>query len=606
MNISNMQIDDDDLIASVYDIGFQKPSFLRNFNTFMQQNKYGVGPTIYGRTMLYSKSGSVPLLNNYVEGWYYHMTYEFIHFGWPRRGYNEKFEFQSAFIYGPGNIPKWLLQDVVDEILKKVTDVTEIWLCSINNFQNTAIVVVNKDGFYDIFANSNDDELDDSDKCILHRLKVIKKKYTHSSERTIGWIKIVEEGQYKMNLHPEDREVLTERNPNPTDIDSTMLYFAFPNPTDVGCAMLYFDNPPVHNSGKFESNGVISYSLKRASLIRGAPLVLTRFLIRANDDRRYYGLSRSNPILKRLYFAFAKRRWLTFLNATRTIAENAAHPESIGFAGSMGRFKGISNQDPFSSYNDCMEYKSNRHLLRFAQEFNKAKGLPPPEIGDDDEWRSRICADLSRKNLHTEEEFLHKNADSFSSGTIKKPITNNLKERLQKREKDRMRKQRIYNHLEKGKSVLVLCQRKESLNDKSIKESVIPKLEYIIEDFLKISDTENVDIKYMVNLENPDNDKSDFNMILDKSDSNANEFIKNHKDFYDLIVLQTCPDYIMDLGFIYYILKTKGHILITKVDYNGEINILETSEYNNIIKKYTEFGFTPIQDDNFIVFQKNK
>jgi hypothetical protein len=211
---------------------------------------------------------------------------------------------------------------------------------------------------------------------------------------------------------------------------------------------------------------------------------------------------------------------------------------------------------------------------------------------------------LSRKNLHTEEEFLHKNADSFSSGTIKKPITNNLKERLQKREKDRMRKQRIYNHLEKGKSVLVLCQRKESLNDKSIKESVIPKLEYIIEDFLKISDTENIDIKYMVNLENPDNDKSDFNMILDKSDSNANEFIKNHKDFYDLIVLQTCPDTIMDLEFINYILKNKGYILITKVDYNGDISMLETSEYNSTIKKYTDFGFTNIPDDNFIIFKK--
>jgi hypothetical protein len=197
-------------------------------------------------------------------------------------------------------------------------------------------------------------------------------------------------------------------------------------------------------------------------------------------------------------------------------------------------------------------------------------------------------------------------ADSFSSGTIKKPITNNLNDRLKKREKDRMRKQRIYNHLEKGKSVLVLCQRKESLDDKHVKESVIPKLEYIIEDFLKITHAESVDIKYMVDLENPDNDKSDFNMILDKSDSNSHEFIKNHKDFYDLIVLQTCPDYMMELEFIYYILKLKGHILITKVDYNGEINILETSEYNDIIKKYTDFGFTLIKDDNFIVFQKNK
>jgi len=588
----NRQMDDDDLIASVYDIGFQKPSFRRNFNKFMQKNKYGFR-TIYKLTMIYSKSTNVPLLKKYVQGWSYHMQTRFL-YGWSGREPDTDYEFKSASFKGPKNVPKWVLQDVVDEILEEVTEVTEIWLCRTNNNQNTAIVVVNKDGFYDIFANSNDDELDESNKCIFQRLKVIKNKYIHSSAAIKRIINIIKQGQTSPYL---DYDLLN------------------PDPADVAYAMFYFDNPiddtrlydeEVYDSDKFESNGVISYSLKRALLIRGAPLVLTRFFIRANDDRSSGYTPRSYPILKRLYFAFAKRRWLTFLNATKILRENAAHPDSIGYAGWMGRFKGMSNQDPFSSYNDCMEYKSNRHLLRFAQEFNKAKGLPPPEIGDDEELRSRICADLSIKNLDTEEEFLHKNADSFSSGTIKKPITNNLKERLQKREKDRMRKQRIYNHLEKGKSVLVLCQRKESLNDKSIKESVIPKLEYIIEDFLKITDAESVDIKYMVDLEKPDNDKSDFNMILDKSDSNANEFIKNHKDFYDLIVLQTCPDYIMDLEFIYYILKTKGHILITKVGYNGEINILETSEYNNIIKKYTEFGFTLIQDDNFIVFQKNK
>ena len=266
----------------------------------------------------------------------------------------------------------------------------------------------------------------------------------------------------------------------------------------------------------------------------------------------------------------------------RNVSNNLV-PGRVYYTNGLRSQWNFPNQEEDVSYNDCMEseeYDYNRYLLRFAQEFNKAKGLPPPEIGDDDEWRS------------------------FSAGRIKKPITNNLKERLQKREKDRMRNQRIYNHLEKEKSVLVLCQRKESLDDKSIKESVIPKLEYIIEDFLKISDTESVDIKYMVDLENPDTDKSDFNMILDKSDSKATEFIKNHKDFYDLIVLQTCPEYIMDLEFIYYILKNKGHILITKVDYNGEISMLETSEYDNIIKKYTDFGFTIIPDDNFIIFKK--
>lgn len=592
MNNWNGQMDDDELIAAVYDIGYEKPSFRSNFNKIMEEDTYYLR-SIDSLTLLYSKSVSVPLLKKYVKGWSQDMKTMF-RYGWSGREPHPDYphHFQSALIKGPENVPTWILQNVVDEILEEVADVTEIWVCKTNNY-NTAIVVVNKHGFYDIFANSND-ELGDYYKCIFQRLEVIKKKYVHSSAiRRI--INIIEQGQSAYYL------------------DHTLLH---PNPTDVAYAMFYFENPiddthtykeEVQDLDKIESNGVISYSLKRSSLIRGAPLVLTHFFIRSNDDIAFDYRPLSKPILKRLYFAFAKRRWLTFLNATKYIREISAEPGSLTHAGANGSFYGIGGLTPFASYNDCMEseeYKSNRHLLRFVQEFNKAKGLPPPEVGNDDEWRSRICRDLTSKNLDKEERFVYPNTDSFSSGKIKKPITDSLKERLAKREKDRMLKQRIYNHLEKVKSVLVLCQRKESFDDTFVKESVIPRLESIIEDFLNITDNESVDIKYMVNLENPYNDKCDYNMILDKSDHNANEFIKSHKDFYDLIVLQTCPDTIMDLEFINYILKNKGYILITKVDYNGDISMLETSEYNSTIKKYTDFGFIYIHDDNFIVFQK--
>jgi hypothetical protein len=44
------------------------------------------------------------------------------------------------------------------------------------------------------------------------------------------------------------------------------------------------------------------------------------------------------------------------------------------------------------------EYQSKRQLMRFAQEYNQAKGRPPPsdEGDDDDAFRSRICTDLMR------------------------------------------------------------------------------------------------------------------------------------------------------------------------------------------------------------------
>ena len=376
------EMNDDDLIEAVYDIGFQKPSFRKNFNEFMQDNVFA-SVSFSNLTMIYSKSTSVPLLKEYVYGWSQNIPSLLRSGAFPGRLQDFPWEFEDKVGKIPVRAPIWVLEDVVNEIIHAVTDVTEIWMCFTNN-HNMAILVVNKDGFYDIFGNSNE-ELLDSNKCILQRLEVLKNKYVHSSIIT-RIANIVEQGQYVTDYHHDN--II----PSPIDVAYAMFYFGNPDNDDG-----YYHPIKVYkDSDEFdESNGVISYSLKRASLIRGAPLILTSFLIRINSE---WQAPREIPILKRMYFAFAKRRWLTFLNATRTIAENAVEPGSLAFASAMGRLYGMSGYTPFPSYNDCMEsdeYESNRHLLRFAQEFNKAKGLPPPEIGDDDEWRSRICRDLT-------------------------------------------------------------------------------------------------------------------------------------------------------------------------------------------------------------------
>ena len=104
-------------------------------------------------------------------------------------------------------------------------------------------------------------------------------------------------------------------------------------------------------------------------------------------------------------------------------------------------------------------------------------------------------------------------------------------------------------------------------------------------------------------------DKADFIIFLDKSNPEGLKFAEEHKGAYDLVVLQTCPLYMMDVKLINDILKIGGQILCISVS-PGIINNLKTNTQNtaDIIIKFTDpkYGFVEIANDDFFIFQKTK
>ena len=299
----------------------------------------------------------------------------------------EPFPWDSAAYYTPSrmpyhhdHVPMWILHDVVGEILRTIPHVAEIWMYRNIRSRGPSIVVVNERGLYDIFSDDdhyhvhddndrNKDHYPLMDDYLVHRLEFVKRKEVDTSAITKTF---------------EFIEATVER-PDAGLVPALL--------SDI-VSHLHLDWP--HRDA---SNEVRSTSLQRASLIPHAHLVLARFCIRAIGISSWEA-PRTNRLYKRLYLAFAKRRWLTVINATRHIAQSTVEPGSVAFAGAMGRLHGTRPHPPFASYDDCMasEYQSKRQLMRFAQEYNQAKGRPPPsdEGDDDDAFRSRICTDLMR------------------------------------------------------------------------------------------------------------------------------------------------------------------------------------------------------------------
>ena len=104
-------------------------------------------------------------------------------------------------------------------------------------------------------------------------------------------------------------------------------------------------------------------------------------------------------------------------------------------------------------------------------------------------------------------------------------------------------------------------------------------------------------------------DKADFFIYLDKSDPTGVKFAEEHKSFYDLVVLQTCPLFMMDMKLINDMLKIGCQILCIAVS-PGIIDNLKTTTQNtvDIINKFTDpkYGFVEIANDDFLIFQKTK
>lgn len=143
------------------------------------------------------------------------------------------------------------------------------------------------------------------------------------------------------------------------------------------------------------------------------------------------------------------------------------------------------------------------------------------------------------------------------------------------------------------KSVLVICQRKQGFTGEiNIEDHLIPKLEKIIKKFLiEKTDDDNVDIKYMTELDSDPNNKADYNIELLDFNPEAIKFCEQHSEFYDLIVLQTCPFQYMDYNLIKNILKKGGYVIFVAVQATGEISTLNKYIITNLPKMFKDDFF---------------
>lgn len=115
------------------------------------------------------------------------------------------------------------------------------------------------------------------------------------------------------------------------------------------------------------------------------------------------------------------------------------------------------------------------------------------------------------------------------------------------------------------KNVLVLCQRKIGLDysNVNVAVSVIPKINEYVTSLLG-SDTK---IEYLTDCSGftceEDSVDYKFNLDSDPTNSEAVEFISTHKEYYSLIILNTCPFPFMDYNAIYELLEPRG-IMVMK------------------------------------------
>jgi len=113
------------------------------------------------------------------------------------------------------------------------------------------------------------------------------------------------------------------------------------------------------------------------------------------------------------------------------------------------------------------------------------------------------------------------------------------------------------------KRALILCQRKTGSNhgsDLDVEISVVPRIDSYIQSLFPGSQ---VIIEYMTpGLINGRLDgTADFNFAL-SNEGQGREFINDHQNYYDLVMLNTCPIPLMDFSIIHEILKATGLLVI--------------------------------------------
>jgi serine/threonine protein kinase len=201
----------------------------------------------------------------------------------------------------------------------------------------------------------------------------------------------------------------------------------------------------------------------------------------------------------------------------------------------------------------------------------------------------------------------------------KKKIYDEAKEIWEKEEEkiEKVRREReeeaIRRQIEdKTSRVLVLCQRTHGpvkvFNEEfNVEETIIPTLEDIIKNHLqKMTGSDKTIIEYMSSFDSSEpRNKATFNIKFKDSEKNpeVKEFVDNHLNFYDLIVLQTCPFKFIDLRLINSILKQNGHVMCTTIYDDGTNHALPIPIAKLLVKKFNEINFFPVPNMTNLTFQ---
>ena len=165
-----------------------------------------------------------------------------------------------------------------------------------------------------------------------------------------------------------------------------------------------------------------------------------------------------------------------------------------------------------------------------------------------------------------------------------------------------VRKKTIKNKLLKGgdgKKVLVLCQRKTgkrypfSPDDKeTVEETVTP----IINGYIDTLMGTNTTIIYLTKITTENPGTADYDCLLQRDSPCTTNFIAEHGNSFDLIILQTCPFIYIHYDVIHSLLKPDGYLGLMVVPNNWNKEPMNTTK---------QLIFDRIQSKNFVLHSKS-
>ena len=324
-------------------------------------------------------------------------------------------------------IPKLLTVDLVEEIRKRVADVTEIWL-QFPTDRAPFLIVMNRYNQYDyLFGEQNGSTLDPPwSHATSLRFRSNTCDETHESNRICGTaLYQCEEGEYYGRTNDSKPDPRYQRAPYQRACDRYLdhLYNGFVgsgNDAEVRRCQLQLVNPGsgvihcdecAHASAK---GGGLFYHVQYAPLTSTGLCPIARYVLRTlskwyegakNYDGDASEFDVTTPVVHDIRMALRKRRVLHKVLAVDAIKKGAEPaPGTTAFAVAMGRAYGTrygkSGHVPFESVDDCLqspEYNTNKMLHYFAKGFNDTTGRPLPEWGreGDMDWRGRVCESMS-------------------------------------------------------------------------------------------------------------------------------------------------------------------------------------------------------------------